>query len=211
MARFLPAPDNSIPIEPTPFPQQGPLMTLADWAALASAPRRPAGTEVSVRATPIRQLGGLKDHMFVQYDDGQNQLIARGGPSKEGAQFWPGIFNGTNRVTAGVTPAALNKDYGAPYRTIASTFLPGIAADRAAAPARKHAEGVDHGGNPYGPFSNSNSYAADVGEPILGWRPGDDRTPGYKSHLSNDVAPGIDFFGPLWPDDLTPVIRNPPY
>ena len=211
MARFLPAPDGSFPAAPAAFPTQGPLMTLQDWAALASAPRRPVGTEVSVRATPVGQTGNIFDHMFVQYDDGQRQLIARGGPSKEGPQFWPGLFDGTNRVIAGVTPAASSKDYRAPYRPVASAFLPGVTADQAAESARQHAQGIDRGGNRYGPLVNSNSYAADVAEPILGWRPGDYKTPGFQYHLREDHPLGSDFSGPLNPDDLTPFIRYPPY
>jgi hypothetical protein len=211
MATFLSDPDGSLPAQPAPFPAGAPLMTLNDWAALASAPTRPVGTQVSVRATPVSAVGNHADHMFVEYDDGQNQLIARGEPSKTGSQFLPGLLSGTNRVAAEVTPEALSKDYRAPYRPIASTFLPGMTSDQAAEAARRHAQGIGLGGNAYGPLTNSNSYAADVAEPLLGWRPGDGRTWGYKSHLSDAAAPGIDFSGPLNPENLTPIIRNPPF
>jgi hypothetical protein len=155
-------------------------------------------------------------------------LIARGGPT-EGLGL--GFVTPRNRVAAEVTPEALSKDYGAPYRTIASTFRPGVTADQAAEPARAHALGVDHFGNRYTPAHNSNSYAADVDEPMFGRRVGDERTPGYENSLRDGGAPpppidlvgrlrgidwlapirGVDFTGPLNPDDLTPIIRNPPY
>jgi hypothetical protein len=215
MATYLSPPGGALPVGGPPFSPESPLFTIHDWAALASAPRRPFGTEVSVRATPVAKLGGIPDHMFVEYDDGQNQLTARGNPSKEGDQFVAGVLDGANRVTAAVTPATLSKDYGARYRTMGETFLPGVTADQAAAPARAHAAGVNRGGNAYGPLSNSNSYAADVGEPLLGFRPGDGWTWGFQRHLTDQAPPhsepGNAFSGPIWSDDLTPVIRVPPY
>jgi len=41
-------------------------MTLGDWAILARAPQRLPGTEVTVRATPVRPsaLPSVADHMF---------------------------------------------------------------------------------------------------------------------------------------------------
>jgi len=41
-------------------------MTLGDWAILARAPQRLPGTEVTVRATPVRPSGlpSVADHMF---------------------------------------------------------------------------------------------------------------------------------------------------
>jgi hypothetical protein len=189
---------------------QGPLLSLDDWAALARAPRRAAGTQVSVRATPVRALAGIPDHMFVHFDDGTTQLIARGGPSEENG----GYLRDSNRVAAEVTPAASSRDRDASYGTIASKFLPGVNADQAAAYARAHALGVDNFANRYGPDYNSNSYAADVAEPIFGYRPNDGRTWGYRERLLDGPPPatyGSAFTGPLRPGDLTPVIRNPPY
>jgi hypothetical protein len=153
--------------------------------------------------------------MFVHYDDGRTQLIARGGPSEEGGSFFPSMVDGSNRVLAEVTPEAASRDHGFPYRTIASTFLPAVSAEQAVAQARAHALGVDRLGNGYGWSHNSNSYAADVAAPIFGYRPGDRRTPGYDQRLRDDVLPpapqGSVFTGPLRADDWTPIIRNPPY
>jgi len=215
MAVFLGNPGGAPFGEAEPAPSgliRGPLLTLDELAALAQAPKRSPGTEVSIRATPIEALDGWKDHMFVHYDDGANQLIARGGPTE---RFGPRFLSRSNRVGAEVTPEASSKDYGAPYRTIATRFLPGVAADAAAAPARAHALGVDRFGNAYDWDSNSNSYAADVAQPILGYRPGDGRTPGYDHRLSDEaLAPapqGSVFTGPLRADNWTPIIRNPPF
>ena len=186
-------------------------MTIQDWAALASAPQRAFGTQISVRARPIAALGGHVDHMFDVFDDGQNQLIARGGPSEENGRY----FSDLNRVIAEVTPEASSRDRGAPYRTIANRFLPGVSAEQAAAGARAHALGVDHLGNRYGLNYNSNGFAADVAEPMFGYRPGDKRTWGYDHPLFDGDSPpitrGTIFTGPLNPDDLTPIIRTPPY
>jgi hypothetical protein len=214
MATFHPELAGAFPVADA-APLAGPLMTLDDWTALTRAPKRAPGTEVSVRARPIGKLGGWKDHMFVHYDDGRAQLIARGGPSEEGASFFPSLVDGSNRVLAEVTPEAASRDYDFPYRTIASTFLPGVSAEQAAAEARAHALGVDRLGNGYGWRRNSNSYAADVAAPLFGYRPGDRRTPGYDQRLRDDVPPpapqGSVFTGPLRVDDWTPIIRNPPY
>jgi len=227
MAALLPNSTGAFaPAPPDPFPSSGsPLMSLRDWAAMASAPRRPPGTEVTVQASRISSdsgSGGLPwvgrhfgpDHMFVEFDDGTTPLIARGGPSISGADFPGSVIDGRNRVTARVDPAALSPDNGAGYRTLARTFIPGVTADQAAAAARRHAEGVNRGGNAYGADSNSNSYAADVAQPIFGRRPGDGKTWGSESHLRDDApaaVPGGVFWGPLSGYDLTPIIRNPPY
>jgi hypothetical protein len=218
MARYLPIPDGSLAIGTAPFNPQSPLMTLQDWAAVASAPQRSAGTEVSVRASKVRPLLDIPDHMFVEYDDGQNPLIARGGPSKSGLGLVTGSLDGSNRVTARVDPSQLSPDYGTAYRTLAARFLPGVSAEEAAAPARQHAAGVNRGGNAYGWNANSDSFAADVAEPLFGFRPHDAWTPGYQTHLRDTPpppppysAPGNAFSGPIWSNDLTPPIQVPPY
>jgi hypothetical protein len=138
--------------------------------------------------------------MFVQFDDGRRRLIARGGPSQESAGFVGGLLDGSNRVAAGVSPAALNKDYSGGGRVLARTFVPNVTAEEAASAARSHARGVNHGANAYGWNANSNSFAADVAEPILGRRPGDARTPGYRTRLRE---------GGLAPPrvDLSPLLR----
>lgn len=200
MATMMQAPDGALPVGAGPAPQ-GPLLTIHELAALQIAPRRPAGTEVTVRAKPVfpwlphfdlpggREFRG-PDHMYVEYDDGQRQLIARGGPSHPDLLgFAVGEIDGSNRMSAGVYPAAQSSDYGQGRRVVARRFLPGVTAEQAAAPARLHAQGVDRGGNGYGPYMNSNSFAADVGEPIFGLRVGDGETPGYRTHLRDDVSP----------------------
>ncbi|WP_372785026.1 hypothetical protein [Phenylobacterium sp.] len=143
--------------------------------------------------------------MFVQYDDGREQLIARGGPSLEGAEFAGGLLDGSNRVTAGVFPAALSKDYGKGQREIFHGFLPGIPAQEAAAGARAYAADVNRGGDAYAPLgTNSNSFAADVIEDRFGRRVGDTGTPGYRYHLhAQRTAPQ--------PFDLSPLLRTAPY
>ena len=195
-----------------PVSPSGPLMSLQEFAATARASRRPAGATVSVMARPVDMTLGRADHMFVEYDDGHAPLIARGQPSRSGLGLVLGSLDGTNRVAAQVDPAERSPDYGTKARMMAQTFLPGVTAEQAAAGAVKHAEGVNRGGNAYGWNGNSNSFAADVAEPILGRRPGDARTPGSQTHLNDQGSvPGNAFSGPLWAADLPPVIRTPPY
>lgn len=200
MATMLQAPDGALPVGGRPAPQ-GPLLTLRELALLQTAPKRTPGTEVTVRAKPVfpwlptfdlpfgYEFRG-PDHMFVQYDDGRRPLIARGGPSRSDLLgFVGGELDGSTRMSAGVYPAQQSSDYGQERRVLARRFLPGVTAEQAAAPAFRHAEGVNHGGNGYGLNSNSNSYAADDAEPIFGRRIGDDATPGYRTHLRDDGAP----------------------
>lgn len=217
--------DGATSPAPPPLIPSGPIMSMSDWATLAKAPQRPVGTTVSVQAKPVFPvswdftLPGLgrqtsPDHMFVQFDDPQNSLIARGNPTLSGLNFLTGEIDRSNRLAARVDPAANSPDYNAGYRTLATTFLPNVTAGEAAAGAMQHANGVNQGGNDYGLHINSNSYAADVAQPIFGWRPGDDKTPGYQTHLRDDVPgsiPGSVFTGPLDAETLTPVVQTPPY
>jgi hypothetical protein len=205
---FIPAPDPGGLLsgirQGNPF-QDGILLSPQEQAALAAAPRRPAGTEVTVQATPVHVLGVPTPfrHMYVQYDDGPDQLIARGGPSLEGPAFFGGTIDGSDRVSAGVGPASQSKDYGAGGRVLAQRFLPNETVQQAAFPARVHAGGVNHGGNFYGIWdSNSNSFAADVSEPIFGRRPGDVWTPGSRTRLRDDGAAPP-------PLDLSPALGVP--
>ena len=212
---FVPAPDPggllSRVRRSDPYPQ-GILLSPQEQAALAAAPQRPTGTEVQVRDTPVEASGGLGKHMFVHFDDGQTQLVARGGPTEN---LGLGFLTPRNRVAAEVTPEATSKDHGEPYSTLATTFLPGVTADQAAAPARGHGLGVDHLGNACKIFTqNSNSYAADVAESVFGQRPGNLQTPGYKTHLRDDGAPPpsmssqiSDILSQL--PDLSPALRSP--
>ena len=213
---FLPAP----PTEPATIPDAaelatglrrrdpfggGFLLSPSEQAALQTAPKRGSGTQVTVYGTPIGMTGNTFDHMYVEYDDGRRQLIARGGPSLQGADFWGGTLDGSDRVRARVTPADQSKDFGKPSRVLAQRFLSGETAEQAALPARLHAHGVNRGGNFYGIWdSNSNSFAGDVTAPIFGRRIGDRRTPGYMTPLRNGGSPP-----PPW--DFSPAMAAGPY
>jgi len=225
MATVLDPSVGEVPVGAGP-PQGGPLMTLNELAALQAAPRRPFGTQVSMYAKPIPELDrwylkmipgvrNWKEHMFLEYDDGRQQLIGRGGPSVEGDDFIPSVLERRNPVYGGVTPAGVSRDFGAHDRLVARTFLPGMSADQAAEPARQHGRGLASGGNSYDADSNSNSYAADIAEPIFGYRPGDARTPGYQNRLRENAPPPrrreIWPLGPLDPNTLTPIMRFPQY
>ncbi|MEO8113911.1 MAG: hypothetical protein ABI655_05995 [Phenylobacterium sp.] len=181
----------------------GDVLTAAERLALARTPKRPPGTEVSVEAYPVHKVGDRADHMYVQYDDGREQLIARGGPSKEGAGFAAGILDGETRVNGGVSPAKHSLDYGQGQRVLFRGFLPGVSAQDAAESARLHANGINRGGNPYGLALNSNSFAADVIEDKFGRRVGDSRTWGFENRLNER--------SPRPPLDLSPLFGLPTY
>ena len=223
MATFRPDLSAGFPPAAKPASLGGPLMAIDDWARLAQAPRRPPGTEVTMRAKEVFPWiphiplpGGYEirspDHMFLQFDDGHNPLIARGEPTKGGLDFVSGWLDGSNQVGAQVDPLQRSPDQGAGYRTLASRFLPGVTAEQAASAARQHADGVNRGGNLYNSASNSNSYAADAGEPIFGYRPGDDRTWGYQTHLQEGgAAPPspLDLLSRQFPDRASFVPYEP--
>ena len=140
-------------------------LTLEERVRLANAPRQ-AGTNVTVRAYPV--WGGPWDHMYVEYDDGREQYIYRGGPSKHG-------------VHAEVTPADRSRDRGRGGREIYRTSLPGVRAREAIKPAERHAARVEASGEPYLAFrSNSNLVVGDLTEDQFGRRAGDNRTPGWR-------------------------------
>jgi hypothetical protein len=159
----------------------GPWLTLKDYVALAKAPRR--NTQVTVRSFDVpsgwsKALTGrpLKpdvkahspDHMFVEYDDGQEQFIARGGPR--------GVF-----LNAQINPARRSPDYGRGERVLFQTTLPGQSARRAIRPAQEAARQINGSGQPYLVFgSNSNSFVGDLTEAQFGRRIGDIQTPGYR-------------------------------
>ncbi|MFZ5720314.1 MAG: hypothetical protein ACOY5Y_12740 [Pseudomonadota bacterium] len=180
-------------------------LTPQDQALLARAPRKD-GTRVTVRAYDIPRITGplgqlTPDHMYVEYDDGRDQLIARGGPNDNAGAALSDEWT----VTAGVTSARKSRDYGRGGRVLFQGFLPGQTAQQAAAPARAHAEEVNQGRRRYGWGANSNSYAADVVERLFGVRPGDSQTPGYRQRLRD--APRIR----AEPIDLSPALRGQPY
>lgn len=175
-------------------------------AVLKAAPKSVAaqarpGTTVRVHAHdaliprswpgPVRKiLDRLSpDHMYVEYDDGREQLIARGGPAARGPAFFRDAMAGKLRTTAEVKPARQSRDYGTADRTLAQTFLPGVTARQAAQPAYEVAAQVRRGNNLYGGLVNSNSVAATAAEPAFGRRIGNGYTWGYKTRLGDGELP----------------------
>ena len=182
---------------PGASPFSGPLMSVHEYAKLATAPRKaparsPAqvgerpgvpGTLVTMRAKPIPAVRNQADHMWVEFDDGRQQLIARGGPDSHNAEmFASGMLNDLS-VMGQVDRAENSPDYRQGRRVMAERFLPNITADAAATDARRHAAGVNGRANRYGAERNSNGFAADVYERISGERVGDGRTWGYRNRL----------------------------
>lgn len=163
---------------------------------VASAPRGrdENGTWVRVKAYDISESNGGRhskqwpDHMYVEYDDGRDQIIARGGPSAQGTQFFKDGLAGRLRVAAEVTPASQSQDYGRGGRILYETFLPYKTADEAAAPAREEMARANRGENLYGKWVNSNSFVGNVTERQFGRRIGDDQTWGYKTRLGDGSA-----------------------
>jgi len=168
------------------FHGQGPLMSLQDHAALEMAPKLPVagppplrpsdGTHVTIEAYPA-QAGLPADHMFADYDDGATRYIYRGGDRVP----W---------LHAQVDPAAQSPDYGKGERALYSTFLPGVTADQAVAPARIDAQQNNDAHRLYGyTVTNSNSLIGDFTQKQFGRRVGDARTWGYDKPLE---PPGVD-------------------
>lgn len=161
----------------------GPALSLKDYAALHSAPKRPTGTQVTVRAYDVpgswfakatgKQLPGwLKaispDHMYAEYDDGREQYIYRGGPRGP-------------LLSARVDPARKSPDYGRGERVLYRAELPGQTARQAVEPARRAARQINGAGQPYLVLgSNSNSVIGDLTADQLQHRVGDRQTPGYR-------------------------------
>lgn len=196
---------------PTPL-QDGPVLSMEDTVALLRAPRRraarrPPGTTVTVRSYNIPRGNGLPawrgspEHMYVEFDDGRRQLIARGGPNTSAGA----ALSDEWIVTGGVTPARQNRDYGKGERVLQQSFLPDLTAEQAAEPARRRGTQLEHDRVRYGAHANSNSFAADVAEDATSLRPGDKSTWGYRQRL--DTAPRVR----AEPLDLSPALRGPPY
>jgi hypothetical protein len=152
----------------------GPLLTMREAAALQAAPKKPPGTQVTVRAFPVKIAGVPlfgREHMYTEYDDGQDQYISRGGPS------WHGVH-------AQVDPARDSPDYGRGTRVVHQTELPGMTAAEAVWPARRNAVRVEASQAPYaGLYSNSNSVVGDQMEDQFGYRVGDGKTPGWNRRI----------------------------
>lgn len=191
-------------ILPNPFAAPAPVdprttyqpMTARELAELNRAPKRPGpGTSVTVRSYDIPWLPGRAEHMYVEYDDGRRQLIARGGPSNLG-----NALNGNLQIVGGVTPARESRDYGKGERVLYRGFVPDKSAEETAAPARAYAAKVVKDRRAYGLKANSNSFAADVAAALFGVRPGDDLTPGYRQRLNK--APRVS------PYDISPALRG---
>jgi hypothetical protein len=176
-------------------------LTPQEHLMLAQAPKWAGqiepGTTVRVRSYDIPGLPGPSEHMYVEYDDGHEQLIARGGPSRDGASLAGAALQDDLHVVGGVTPARLSRDYGHGQRVVFEGFAPGISAQQAADPARERARGLAADPRRYGWRSNSNSYAADAVEPLFGVRPGDGLTPGSRTRLQDAprTSPGYSTFG----------------
>ncbi|WP_340647529.1 hypothetical protein [Phenylobacterium sp.] len=164
-------------------------------ARLKVAPKkaaRPPGTTVTVRANDIfqKKIPGMPswltagpDHMFIEYDDGDRQIIARGGPSAEGLPFGRDFLAGKLKVRSAVTPARESKDYGPSDRVVFQTFIPNRTAQEVSAPARAEVRRTNRADNLYGWNSNSNSFVGDVMQATIGRRVGDKATPGYATPL----------------------------
>jgi hypothetical protein len=178
------------------FRGQGPLLSLSDQAALEKAPKLP-GTTVTVEAYPVGPSFDPANHMYVQFDDGKDSYIYRGGPGADG------------RLSAGVVPAHLSRDYGKGQTPMYQTFLPNQSAEQAIAPAQAAADRINRSDNPYGVVtSNSNSVVGDYTAQQYGHRVGQGPsgvlgpgawTPGYGYDVPDH--------SPI--PDLTPVIASP--
>lgn len=154
-----------------------------------AAPSRP-GTWVRVKAYDIpHQKWGFPrtpispQHMFIEYDDGGRQIIARSGPSAEGARFLRDGLAGNLRVRSAVTPARESKDYGLGDRVVFQTFIPNRTAQEVSAPARDEARRTNRADNLYGGKVNSNSFVGGVMRATVGRGVGDQHTPGHDTRL----------------------------
>lgn len=148
-------------------------MTAEEHVALSEAPRKP-GTRVTVRSYDVFRRGRRDniawwpDHMFVEYDDGGEQYIYRGGPSRHG-------------LHVEVTPAERSRDNGMGTRVLDQRFIAGSPARDAIRPAQAQAAVTERARPPYlGVISNSNTAVGDVTEGAFGYRVGDWQTPGAR-------------------------------
>jgi len=168
-----------------------PELSAQTHAKLTRAPRRPEGTNVTVYSYDVPRAAGklgerTPDHMYVQYDDGREQVIARGGPSASGLGYFLGAQNDTLRIKGEVTPARRNRDFGRGERVMFRGFLPGMTAQQASEGARKTAAELERAPRAYrATGTNSNSFVGDVIEPQFGVRPGDRQTWGSELRTRN--------------------------
>jgi len=180
-------PGVSNPLGP---PKEDPLafrpMSIKDHLDLARAPKKRRGeTDVVLWSYDIlsEKLKGATgvglpgfvtaftpDHMYVEYDDGADRLIARGGPSAGGFGFARGALDGSLRVKAAVVPADRSID-NRKGMVVASGYLPGVTAQGASIRGQLVANDLARTPRRYGPGSNSNTYAAEVTDPLFPGRP----------------------------------------
>lgn len=70
-------------------------------------------------------MANTKEHMYVEYDDGRERLIARGEPSpRSGLPMLNGALSDNLRVSGSVVAAASGRDFGTGRRLIFEGFLP---------------------------------------------------------------------------------------
>lgn len=184
------------------------LLTPVDLGGVLRSKRRsplpetappPGGTRVQMRAFDIfeSKLGvelpdwlekRLPDHAYVQYDDGRDRIIARGGPSK-GKGFVADGLGGRLRVVSEVQPAERSVDSGLGTKLIDETFIPGKTAQEVARPARTYSASVNRGQNLYGAKVNSNSFAGGAHEQSTGRRAGSTEMWGHETRLGDGRLP----------------------
>ena len=163
------------------------LSAAIQWRRAAPVPEtnpRPGGTRVQLRGYDILEdRFGVKlpsfveaitpDHTYVQYEDGGEPIVAKGGPTQpipSRAGFDEGL-RGQLKVTSEIRPASWSDDYRRGTKLVAETFVPGRTAKEVVRPAQAYSAGVNRGGNLYGAGTNSNSFAADSYERSTGRRP----------------------------------------
>lgn len=178
-------------------------MTVEDRVRLEQAPKRTSGpaTKVTMLSYDIAGLPGRAEHAYVEFDDGRERLIARGGPDAGGAALVGSAAAGQLSVQGGVTPAYLSRDEGKGTRVLFRGELPGLSAREASEGAVRIGRDLERDPRRYTLWSNSNSYAGDVVEDLFRVRPGDRLTPGSAYPLSGARRPGA-------APDLSPALRN---
>jgi hypothetical protein len=153
-------------------------LTPQEHLMLAQAPKKPPGTQVTIRAYPIRKIGGIADHMYEEYDDGREQYIYRGGPRD-------GLLH------AEVTPARASRDYGQGTRVLDEHFIPAVPASDAIRSAEADARRVNASRTRYGVIAdNSNTLIGNHSARRFGERAGDAQTIGALTD-SRTPIPGV--------------------
>ncbi|MFN4178033.1 hypothetical protein [Phenylobacterium sp.] len=189
-------------------PKEDPLafrpMSIKDHLDLARAPKKGErrGTTVTMYAYEIPGVPGRVDHAYVEFDDGRERLIARGGPSAQGPALFGAAMADQLHVVGGVVPAYLSRDEGKGTRVLFRGEVPGVPAGVAARGAQRIGRELARDPRRYTLWSNSNSYAGDVVEDLFRVRPGDDATPGSAYPLSGARRPKPSL-------DFSPALKGP--